>query len=59
MIRYEVLDGATVCLCAVELTAQIFTRLLADGTRASFWQDLPSLDRFAGRAAPWESEVSS
>jgi len=36
----------------VELTAQIFTRLLADGARAGCWQDLASLDRVAGRAAP-------
>ncbi len=53
----------------VELTAQIFTRLLADGARAGCWQDLMSLDRVAGRAAPrppaprgaapWASEVAS
>ena len=52
----------------VELTAQIFTRLLADGAQAGCWQDLPSLDRAAGRAAPgpptqrgaapWESELA-
>jgi DNA polymerase-3 subunit epsilon len=52
----------------VELTAQIFTRLLADGAQAGCWQDLPSLDRVAGRAAPrqpaqreaapWESELT-
>lgn len=36
----------------VKLTAQIFTRLLADGARIGRWQDLSSLERAAGRAAP-------
>jgi DNA polymerase-3 subunit epsilon len=35
----------------VELTTQIFTRLLADGVEARHWRDLESLDRVAGRAA--------
>lgn len=53
----------------VELTAQIFTRLLADGAQAGCWHDLPSLERVAGRAAatppapravaPFEAEVPS
>ena len=51
----------------VELTTQIFTRLLADGAQAGCWHDLSSLDRVAGRAAsrlpaprpaaPWEAEA--
>lgn len=53
----------------VLLTAEVFTRLLADGARAGHWRDLPSLDRAAGRAAPgppaqrgaapWEAQASS
>ncbi|MBR7827818.1 3'-5' exonuclease [Actinospica sp. MGRD01-02] len=51
----------------VELTTEIFTRLLADGAKAGCWHDLPSLECAAGRAAPrrpaprprtpWEAEV--
>ena len=36
----------------VELTTEIFTRLLTDGAQAGCWHDLPSLDAAAGRAAP-------
>jgi len=36
----------------VELTTNIFLRLLSDGAAAGCWHDLASLDRVAGRAAP-------
>jgi DNA polymerase-3 subunit epsilon len=51
----------------VELTAEIFIRLLADGVSAGYWQDLATLDAAAGRAparvparrtpAPWQAQV--
>ena len=42
----------------VELTVEVFVRLLADGAHAGAWHDLPALERAAGRPAPCPSAPS-